>query len=112
LPEAIRHVLEPEAPTIDLTTMVAEAAGESVALDDLPGELRSRIMAATGNAQLRVIAKRRGSDGSAGADAYEVYALAGDRFVHMALALRPDGSVEETTETLLADEIHAVEIEP
>jgi NADPH:quinone reductase len=79
-----------------------------VGLHDLPPQLRSRIMAATAHAQHRCItpvSRRHAAEG------YEVHAIAGDRFVHMVLALRPDGSVHEATETLLRNEIRRVEIQ-
>ena len=79
------------------------SAGVAVPLEDLPAELRSRVMAATGHARHRWIGRRAGENGSRGS--YEVYAVAGDRFVSMVLALRPDGSVAEETETLLRHQI-------
>jgi uncharacterized protein (DUF2267 family) len=111
LPEPVRRVLQPHRPPAEAAATVADQPGSTVAADELPAELRSRVMAATGNAEIRVIERRRRSGQDAGGDDYQVYALAGDRFVHMRLGLRPDGSVDETTETLLPDEIHGVEIE-
>jgi hypothetical protein len=86
-------------------------APDVVSLEDLPGELRSRVTAATAHAPHRSIAVRdRGGEPGA-KEEYEVHALDGDRFVHMVLAVRPDGSVEEATETLLRDQILRVGIE-
>lgn len=82
---------------------VEKSAQASVSLEDLPAELRSRVLAATAHAQYRDIDRREGEQGRD--EEYEVYALAGDRFVHMRLALRPDGSVAEATETLLRNQI-------
>lgn len=95
----------------------ADAAGDApahsdssieatVPLEELPAELRSRVMAATAHARHRCVARRTGDDGPD--PSYEVYAVAGDRFVHMVLALRPDGSVAEETETLLRHQIVGV----
>jgi HAD superfamily hydrolase (TIGR01549 family) len=82
----------------DLDRLLAEDDGAGPAtLDDLPGELRSRVEAATAHADRRTI-RRRG-------DGFEVHALAGDRVVHMLLCLRRDDSVEETTETFVVSQI-------
>jgi hypothetical protein len=73
--------------------------------DNLPPEIYSRIMAATAHADDRLI---RFSDGSASGlseRVWEVDALANDRFVHMVLELRADGSVSEATRTFLMSEI-------
>jgi hypothetical protein len=86
-------------------------APDVVSLEDLPEELRARVMAATAHAQHRSIAVRDPGGDSGAQEEYEVHALDGDRFVHMVLALRPDGSVEEATETLLRDQILRVGIE-
>lgn len=69
----------------------------------IPDELRSRIDAATAHARVRTIRRR-------GPQAFEVHALAGDRIVHMLLGLRPTGSVEETTETFLQDQVVGVHV--
>ena len=61
-------------------------------------------MAATANAQYRLV--RRG----AVENAYGVYAVAGDRFVVMLLALRPGGSVDEATDTFLLNAIADVQV--
>jgi hypothetical protein len=60
-------------------------------------------MAATAHAHHRFVGRRPPSDLSG--EEYEVYALAGDRFIHMTLSLRADGSVAEATETFLRNEI-------
>src|SRR3954453_18878788 len=67
--------------------------------DHLPPEILSRIMAATAHARERVI---RQCDVPASAPlegSWEVSALTGDRFIHMFLGLRGDGSVSEATAT-------------
>lgn len=79
------------------------SAGSAVPLEELPAELRSRVMAATAHARHRCVERRTRQEGPDGS--YEVYAIAGDRFVHMVLAVRPDGSVAEETETLLRHQI-------
>jgi anti-sigma regulatory factor (Ser/Thr protein kinase) len=76
---------------------------EELPLEELPAELRSRVMAATAHAHHRFVGRRAPSDLSG--EEYEVYALAGDRFIHMTLSLRADGSVAEATETFLRNEI-------
>ncbi|HEV3364768.1 MAG TPA: ATP-binding protein [Acidimicrobiia bacterium] len=73
-----------------------------VTVDDLPGELRARVLAATAHARHRRISRR---PLLAVPDEYEVHALAGDRLVHMVLSLRADGSVAEGTETFLSPQI-------
>jgi HAD superfamily hydrolase (TIGR01509 family) len=82
---------------LDETPLVS-SAGRRVSLEQLPAELRARVEAATAHAACRVIHRR-------GSERFEVHALAGDRFVHMELALRPSGSVDESTETYLKDQI-------
>jgi hypothetical protein len=82
----------------------ARALVRRVALETLHPELSSRILAATAHAQPLVIHRReRASEPEI--EEYEVNALAGDRVVQMVLWLRPDGSVAETTQTYLEDEI-------
>jgi uncharacterized protein (DUF2267 family) len=112
LPEAIRRVLQPQPPPAKAAATVGTGlAAETVPVKELPPELRSRVMAATGNAEIRVIERRGRAGNEAEEPGYEVYALAGDRFVHMVLRRRPDGSVEETTETMLPEHIRGVDIE-
>lgn len=77
---------------------------DAVSLEDLPAELRSRVMAATAHAEHRLVLRSPGGEDPPG-EGYRIYALTGDRFVHMVLALRPDGSVEETTQTVLRNQI-------
>lgn len=109
LPEAIRRILQPQAPPAQAAAAVGSP--QTLSAEDLPSELRSRVMAATGNAEVRVI-ERRGRVGNDTEDpGYEIYALAGDRFVHMVLRRRADGSVDETTETMLPEDIQGVDIE-
>ena len=79
-------------------TPLVSPADRSVSLAQLPAELRARVEAATAHAVCRVIRRRE-------SERFEVYALAGDRFVHMNLALRPSGSVDEVTQTYLRDQI-------
>ncbi|MDP9419270.1 MAG: hypothetical protein M3P53_03830 [Actinomycetota bacterium] len=70
---------------------------EDVPLDDLPPELADRVRAAAAHADYRSIHHHD--------DGYLVYAHSGDRVVIMDLALAPNNSVAETTETLLASAI-------
>ena len=86
-----------------------ETATRRVALETLHPELSSRILAATAHARPRVIHRRETAE--PGADEYEVHALAGDRLVQMVLSLRPDGSVDETTQSFLEDEIADLVVE-
>jgi hypothetical protein len=73
--------------------------------DNLPPEIHSRIMAATAHADVRLIRPSDPSAPAAQADSWIVDSLAGDRFVHMDLGLRADGSVSEATRTFLITEI-------
>ena len=93
----------------DAPGTATRSAGAAVPLEELPPELRSRVMAATAHAQHRWVEQRADEQGLGGG--YEVYAIAGDRFVHMALALRPDGSVAEETETVLRRQIVEIAID-
>jgi uncharacterized protein YjbJ (UPF0337 family) len=68
--------------------------------DNLPPEIHSRVMAATAHADVRLI---RHVDG-----VWEVNSVAGDRFVHMLLGLRADGSVSEETRTFLVMDIREI----
>ena len=79
---------------------------EEIPLEEVPAELRPRMMAATAHVSHRFVA-RRGSRGLSG-EAYEVYAVLGDRFIHMTLSLSPDGSVAEANETLRRNAVGAV----
>jgi hypothetical protein len=102
---------EASLPAVPPTYPGPVASDDVVSLEDLPEELRSRVRAATAHAQHRSIAVRDRGGESGAKEEYEVHALAGDRFVHMVLALRRDGSVEEATETVLRDQILRVAIE-
>jgi HAD superfamily hydrolase (TIGR01549 family) len=82
-------------------TPLASPADRRVPLEELPAELRARVEAATAHAVCRVIHRR-------GGERFEVHALAGDRFVHMDLALQPSGSVDEVTQTYLKHQIVVV----
>jgi uncharacterized protein YjbJ (UPF0337 family) len=73
--------------------------------DNLPPEIHSRIMAATAHADVRLIRQSDTPAPDAPDGVWEVNSLAGDRFVHMVLGLRPDGSVSEETRTFLLPEI-------
>ncbi|MGH8998998.1 MAG: flavin reductase family protein [Acidimicrobiia bacterium] len=85
--------------------MVNAPADQPVlALEVLPDELRSRILAATGHADVRMV--RPGAGGG-----FVVDALTGDRIVHMELGLRADGSVDEATTTFLRSAVADVRIE-
>ena len=74
-----------------------------VDLVDMPAELADRVRAATAHAEYRSIAR--------GDEAWVVGAVTGDRVVLMELALRPDGSVAERTETFLVSEVGAATVE-
>src|SRR5687768_2147939 len=78
--------------------------------DDLPSEIHARIMAATAHASIRVIHHRPGVDPQCPGGLWDVDAVAGDRFVHMTLGLREDGSVSEETQTFLTTEIDDVSL--
>jgi hypothetical protein len=80
--------------------------------DDIPPEIHARIMAATAHAAVRVIHRRAGSDPQCPGGLWDVDAVAGDRFVHMTLGLRDDGSVFEETQTFLTTEIMDVTFSP
>ena len=80
--------------------------------DDLPADIHARIMAATAHAQVRVIKKRTGVDPRCPQGCWDVDAVAGDRFVHMMLGVREDGSVFEETRTFLTSEISDVAFTP
>jgi hypothetical protein len=82
-----------------------------VDLETLHPELRSRVMAATAHADIRVVRQCHAAEGGDSGDAYTVHAVAGDRLVCMRLGLRADGSVAETTETFLTNEVIAVHVE-
>ena len=80
--------------------------------DDLPPDIHARIMAATAHAAVRVIQRRAGSDPQCPHGLWDVDALSGDRFVHMTLGVREDGSVFEETRTFLTSEILDVSFAP
>lgn len=82
--------------------------------DNLPPEIHSRIMAATAHADDRLIRCSDGPDGpepGSPEPVWEVDAVANDRFVHMVLALRADGSVLEATRTFLLSEILEISLD-
>jgi uncharacterized protein YjbJ (UPF0337 family) len=80
--------------------------------DNLPAEIHSRVMAATSQAQARVIQHLDASDPVFPQGVWTVDAVAGDRFVHMVLGLRGDGSVSEETRTFLTTDIVEVAFDP
>ena len=69
-----------------------------LSLEDLHPELRSRVLAASGNAEHRAI-ERLQQDSAP--DEYVVLAMSGETIALMRLSLRDDGSVAEDTETFL-----------
>lgn len=73
--------------------------------DTLPPEILSRIMAATAHADVRLIRGAGAAHREVAEEEWEVNSLANDRFVHMALGVRSDGSVAEATETFLINEV-------
>jgi hypothetical protein len=73
--------------------------------DHLPPEIHARIMAATAHASERVIRHSEQPETGLPDGTWEVSALAGDRFVHMLLGLRGDGSVAEDTSTFLVADL-------
>jgi len=77
---------------------------EVVPLEGLHPELCSRVVVATAHAPVRIVELRHGETG----DEYEVFAVAEDRFVHMLLTVRADGSVDESTHTTRREEIELV----
>jgi hypothetical protein len=95
----------PPAERADAEPGAAPRGADTSRLEQLPPELRSRVLAATAHAGHRFIT------GPGPQNEYEVHAFTGDRFVHMLLSMRPDGSVDETTETLLRHQIVGVEVE-
>jgi hypothetical protein len=73
--------------------------------DHLPPEIHDRIMAATAHASERVIRHSEQPETGSPEGTWEVSALAGDRFVHMLLGRRGDGSVSEETDTFLVADL-------
>lgn len=69
-----------------------------VELASLPDELRSRVLAATAHAQVRLVCRRDQPGGG-----FDVYAACGDRLVVMELSVGADGSVEVTRTHLVGD---------
>lgn len=69
-----------------------------LSVEDLHPELRSRVLAAGGNAEHRAI-ERLEREGAP--EQYAVLSLSGEQLALMELSLRPDGSVQEHTETFL-----------
>lgn len=70
---------------------------DTLGLEDLDERLRSRVLAATAHAIARTIRHTEGR--------YVIDARSGDRFVHMSLSLRPDGTIAETTDTFLTSAV-------
>lgn len=76
---------------------------EPVPINDLPEDLRSRVRAATGEPEYRMVYELPAESG--GSTEYLVEAITGDRVTVMRLSLRPDGAVNETTDSFPAREI-------
>lgn len=79
-------------------------------LQDLPLELRARVLAATAGTRLRSVREREPTESGAPVE-YDVDAVCGDRLVHMRLWMRPDGSVGEETETCLTADVSHITYE-
>jgi hypothetical protein len=73
----------------------------STAASELPDELRSRVLAATAHAEHRRVEFVPEGE----LPVWVVEAVSGDRLVLMRLALRADGSVDESTQTVTADQV-------
>ena len=80
---------------------------ETVRMEALPEDLRSRVQAATAHATHRHIRRLPGQDGPA----YAVEAVSGDRVTLMRLSLRPDESVDESTDTFTTGGIADVDVD-
>lgn len=82
----------------------------TVRIEALPDQLQSRILAATAHASHRRIRRLESDSGTDAADAaYAVEAVAGDRVTLMRLSLRPDGSVDESTDSFTTRDIVGVD---
>ncbi|MEW6471112.1 MAG: hypothetical protein AB1679_02490 [Actinomycetota bacterium] len=116
---ALAHRLRPKAPSPSPRAQEGTGAAspptavgpndrrrEVLALNALHPELQARVMTATAHAPIRVVERFQGEAG----EEFEVFAVAGDEFVHMSLSLRPDGSVAETTQTALRAETEVVAV--
>lgn len=79
----------------------ATASAVEVGDSELPEQLRSRVLAATAHAEHRRIQRIPEGEGPA----YAVEAVSGDRLTLMHLALRTDGSVAESTQSVTAEEV-------
>lgn len=75
-------------------------------VDDLHPELRSRVLAASGDAEHRAIERL---EHHGGPDEYVALTLSGEQVALMRLSLRDDGSVEERTETFLVADTTVLE---
>ena len=78
-----------------------------VSIAELPDELSSRVLAATGEPGHLVIHRGGGQPDEAD-EHYLVEAITGDRVSVMRLSFRSDGSVSETTDSFLVGEVFAV----
>lgn len=87
-------------------TLVEPTADRDVDIDELPAELRARVLAATAHARYRRTSVIPGEEGQP--STYRVEAVAGDRLTTMDLALRPDGSVAETTHSIDSADVGSV----
>ena len=79
---------------------------ETARMEALPQELRSRVQAATAHATHRHMRRLPGQDGPA----YAVEAVSGDRVTLMRLSLRPDKSVDESTDTFTTRDIADIDV--
>lgn len=87
----------------DAVTISEGESMQAVGIAALPEELRSRVLAATAHASHRCIRRLRSPD-EAGAS-YAVEALSGDRVTLMRLSVRPDESVDESTDSFITRDI-------
>lgn len=74
-----------------------------VDIDTLPDEIRSRVLASTGNATHRLVQRTDGPEDAPAA--YAIEAVSGDRVTLTRLSLRPDGSVDENTDSFTVHDV-------
>lgn len=79
---------------------MSDAARQPPGIDDLDERLRSRALAATGHATTRSVRQS--------GDTVTVDARSGDRIVHLELCLRDDGSVGETNDSFVVDDVRRI----
>lgn len=80
-----------------------------VGIETLPEEIRSRVLASSGNATYRRIEASQGSQ--EGRPIYAIEAVSGDRVTLSRLSLRSDGSVEEKTDSFGVGDIADVVVD-